>query len=123
MTAAASQSGLESGSERILTSACQFAADRSQATIVIESTNRDFPRAIEALKEMRVRTMAMGYAASSGVADPRLIDTSQNPYPVNSKGVSLEKVKGPEGVRLPAAHPDMQPASYRVSIRVTKKLV
>jgi hypothetical protein len=111
------------GSVSVLPSECEFSADLSSAKIVVESNNKDFPRAIEDLQHMDVRKLAAGYAASQGVADPRLSSLSVNTYPVNAAGVSLDRVKDADGKPLPPRHPDMQPAKYRAEFRLSRKLV
>jgi hypothetical protein len=112
------------GNMFVVEQACQFAADRSTGTIVVESTeDRDFPKAIGELGGTDARNLALGFAAQQGVADPRVNGTLVGPYPVNQKGIPIDKVADENGQPLPPAHPDMQPSAYRVDVPVCRRLV
>jgi hypothetical protein len=109
----------------VLAPACRFSADRSHGTVVVESTEtQNFPLAIERLRSVDARNLAVGYAATQGMSDPRVNGNADAPYPVNAKGMPLDEVGNDEnGQPLPPAHPDRQPAAYRIDVPVCKKLV
>ena len=109
---------------RIVEDACTFAPDKSKATIVVESKElENFAKAIDDLDGLAVKALATGYAASEGVADPRLNGLVRCGYAVNEDGVDLLKVCGANNEPLPADHPKKQPAAYRVDVPLTRKLV
>lgn len=100
---------------------CEWAADRSAATIVVESSNEDFPRAIEELASVDARNLALAYAAENGVASPSIGGIVGHAFPVNYDGKPLQEVQeANKSNPLPANHPDMQPARYRTEIRVNR---
>lgn len=109
----------------VVAEASKFADDMSHGVVVVECVEpREFNLAIEELSAVAARQLALGYAASRGVADPRINGSPGFPYPVNKDGQSLEQVKdGETGEPLPAKHPKMQPARYRIDIPVTRRLV
>lgn len=108
----------------VVAQATQFAPDFSAGVIVVESTRDDnFGLAIEELTSAAARTLALGYAAKNGVADPRINGSTGSPYPVNRHGVALDSVKGEHGQALSATHQLMQPARYRIDIPVTRRLI
>ena len=109
---------------QVVESASTFANDLSHGVIVVESTEKSaFNLAIDALSTAEARVLALGYAASRGVADPRINGSPSSAYPVNHEGLALEMVKDASGQTLPADHPRMQPACYRIDIPVTRRLV
>lgn len=107
----------------VLESECAFSADNSKASIVLEHQGTNFPRAIEELVSTDARNLALQYASAAGVGDARLNGNVEGPYPVNEDGVSLDEVKGAGNKPLPPQHPKMQPARYRVSVPVCRKLI
>lgn len=108
----------------VVEAACRFSQDRAQATIFIESDiTHDFPAAIEGLSSTEARNLALGYAAQSGVPDPRLNGNVPHPFPINSEGLSLEQVRDEVGNSLPPQHPRMQIARFRVEVPVCRKLI
>lgn len=112
------------GNFTIVEAECSFAADRSAGVIVVESSNEDFPRAIEELASAEARQMAIGYAVTRGVADARQNGNVVGPYAINSEGTPLDKVPvGPDGQPLPHGHPLKQVAGYRVEVPVCRRLV
>ena len=109
---------------RIVEDACTFSSDRSSAKIVVEAKEKgNFGLALEALDGIEPKNLAIGYAAANGVADPRLNGIVGSGYAVNKDGIELEKVYGPNQTKLPASHPDKQPAAYRVDVPLVRKLV
>lgn len=108
----------------VVESQCKFAADRSTAMIMIESSeDREFPKAIDELAGTDARNLALGYAAQKGVPDPRINGNTIGPYAVNSKGVPVDKASEAAGQVLDVTHADMQPASYRCEVPICRKLV
>ena len=103
---------------------CQFAADRSRGTVVIESTADSFPTAIDELRDAKARNLAIAYAASEvGMGDPRINGNLIGPYAVNSQGTPLDKVMETNANDpLPANHALMQPVAYRVEVPVTRAM-
>lgn len=102
---------------------CHFAADRSRARIVVESTNDDLPRSIEDLQSTDSRNLAVAYASAMGVGDARLNGNVEGPYAINDDGVSLDEVADQQGGPLPYDHPKMKVAAYRCVVPVTRKLL
>jgi hypothetical protein len=97
----------------------QFSSDRSQGIITIESTNPDFAGAIEDLRSAKARELALAYGASQGVVNSG-IDGNVAAFPVNSQGVPLDKVSGPNGQPLPPAHPLRAVSAYRAMIKIRR---
>lgn len=96
---------------------CKFADDKKKGIIVLESDEKfNFPNAIEELRSMQARNMAIGHAAQLGCADPRINGVASPAYAVNQDGESLEKL-ATEG-EFPPQHPKLQVASYRVDIPI-----
>ncbi len=109
---------------QVVENASTFTSDLSGGVIVVESTEKSaFNLAIDELLTAEARVLALGYAASRGVADPRVNGSTSSPYPVNREGTPLDMVKDERGQSLPATHPRMQPARYRVDIPVTRRLI
>jgi len=101
----------------------KFASDRGHAKIIIKSNRANFAEAIDELGSIAARNLAIGYAATHGVADPRLNGNVVGPYPLNREGVPLDKVADEHGEPLPPRHPKMQPASYAVEVPICRKLL
>jgi hypothetical protein len=117
------QEQFASGTLFVVEDACTFGSDRAKGTIVIESTDDDFPRAIENLRSVDARNLAIGYAAShEGMGDPRINGNLIGPYAVNNKGVPVDKVMDDSQGKLPVDHPSLQPAAYRVEVPVTRPI-
>lgn len=108
---------------QIVPGECKFEPDFSRGVVVIESSEeRDFGLAFHELGEITARTQAQGYAASRGVVAARINGNTEGPYPVNSDGVSLDKVVDASGRSLPPTDPKMQPHRYRLDIPVCQPL-
>lgn len=108
----------------VVESASKFSDDYGQGAITVESDIREpLSLAIEELQTIEARNLAIRYAASKGVSDPRVNGNTSSAYPVNVEGVPLEEVKDESGLALPAHHPKMQPSRYRVDIPICKRLV
>lgn len=105
--------------------ACKFNDDMGQGVVVIENDRvSDFGIAIEELGMIDARNMAIRYAASKGMGDPRINGNLSGAYPVNNEGLSLDQVHNRDGGgSLPAQHPRMQPSRYRIDVPVTRRLV
>ena len=100
----------------------KFADDLGNGIVVLESDEQhDFPVAIEALRSMDARNLAIGYAAKLGCSDPRVNGIASPAYAVNQDGDLLEKMAAESD--LPPQHPKRQVAAYRVDIPICKKLV
>ena len=112
----------ESGTLKIIEDACTFSADKSAGKIVIESTLEPFNMAITELGGSEPKKMALGYAVSNGVDGASLNGLVGSAYPVNKKGLNIYRVTGPNGAALPANHPDKQPAAYRITVPVARKV-
>lgn len=109
---------------RIVEAASKFTEDKGQGVVVVECDRAsEFNLAIEELQGIGARNLAIGYATSHGVGDARINGNIGYPYPVNSKGQSLEQVKDDDGNPLPPSHALMQPARYRTDVPVTRRLV
>tara|TARA_Y100000310_G_C20453010_1_gene701671 strand:- start:429 stop:764 length:336 start_codon:yes stop_codon:yes gene_type:complete len=101
----------------------KFTDDLGSGIVVLESDEQhEFPVAIEDLRSMSARNMAIGYAAKLGCADPRVNGIASPAYAVNQDGESLEKIAAEER-DLPPKHPRRQVAAYRVDIPICKKLI
>jgi hypothetical protein len=100
----------------------KFADDLGSGIVVLESDEQhDFPGAMEDLRSMHARNLAIGYAAKLGCSDPRINGIASSAYAVNQDGDELEKIAvDPE---FPPQHPKRQIAAYRVDIPICKKLV
>src|ERR1017187_6159737 len=59
----------------------KFAPDASSAVIVVESGNPDFGLAIEELKSIRCRNLALRFAASRGMGEPAINGITVPVYP------------------------------------------
>lgn len=107
----------------IVEKASRFTPDFGSGVVVVESNygEGEFARAIDELSSMAARNTAIGFAAAQGMSDPRLNGMHQHPYPINSKGYSLEIVRGANGEALLPVHPDMQPARYRIDVSLTRR--
>ncbi len=108
----------------IVTSKCQFGNTLENGTVVVESdkSGPPFHDAFEELKDRRAVDLATKYADSQGISPAWLNGSVGSPYPVNKHGVPLEEVRGPNGKPLPQTHEDMQPALYRVDIKVQRPI-
>jgi hypothetical protein len=108
----------------VISAASEVTADRSRATVVVESDHPGppFTQAFEELTGTGAREAAQAWAAAQGVAPAHINGNVQGPYPVNAKGVPLDQVKDPKGQPLPPRHEDMRPASYRVDVPVCRPL-
>ena len=98
----------------------KFSADRSQGTIVVESSESNFPKAIDELSSVRARNLALQYAATQGVSGPCINGSVGSAYPVNANGLTQEQVKEASADPLPPQHPDLQPFRYRVDVPVCR---
>jgi len=108
----------------VVEAASTFTDDKAQGVVIVEcSESRQFAKAIDELASIGTRNLALGYAASCGMADPRINGSPGHPYPINSEGLSLENVKGPNGEELSQQHPRKQPFRYRIDIPVTRRLI
>ncbi len=108
----------------VVQAACTFTADRSAGVIILESDIiSNFPQAIEELQSTEARNKAISYANTVGISDARINGNAGHPFPINSDGYPLDQVKGPDGGPLPAQHPSMQIARYRVDVPVSKRLL
>jgi|TARA_R110000824_G_scaffold77773_1_gene196602 hypothetical protein len=100
----------------------KFADDLGSGIVVLESDEQhNFPFAIESLRSMAARELAIGYAAQQGCADPRINGVASSAYAINQDGDQLEKIAA--DTDLPPQHPTRQIAAYRVDIPICKKLV
>lgn len=109
---------------KVIPEASKFTDDNGQGVIAIECDRAsEFNIAIEELQSIAARNLAIKFAAERGMGDPRINGNVGYPYPVNSKGVSLELVRDENGNSLPPQHALMQPARYRVDVPVTRRLV
>jgi hypothetical protein len=108
----------------IVTACCEFQPDMSRGVVVVESDHGpgNFAAAFEELQNPEARTFAQGYAASRGMAAARINGNIEGPYPINSEGLVLDQVKGPDSKPLPQTHARMQPHRYRVSVPVCQPL-
>ncbi len=95
-----------------------FLPDLSKGTVTIESScvGPPFHAAFEELNGMDAVNLAQRFAAANNMTRAFLNGNKSGPYPVNAAGVPLENVRGPNGEALPATHPDMQPARYRLDV-------
>jgi hypothetical protein len=104
----------------IVEKACKFSEDMSQGTVVVTCDLDDNAAAFDLLKSVASRNMAIGHAARQGMADPRINGNTVGPYPVNSEGESLDDVAARN---LPPGDPATQPATYRIDVPVSKKIL
>ena len=114
---------LESNGLRVIESACEFSTDRGRGVICVEAVDRDnLSGAIQLLSSTAARNLALGYAASVGVGDPRINGMTMAPYAINTDNVRVEEAKDENGKSLDVRDPRRQPAAYRVDIPVTRRL-
>ena len=107
---------------QVVEQGCTFNADNTRATIIVESDITDnFGMAIEELSSAEARNVALAYAGKRGVGSPCINGSPSGAYPINAKGLSLESVRGPQGEALPATHPQMQVARYRIDVPVAQR--
>src|SRR3954469_14600933 len=89
---------------------CEFSGDMRAGKIVVESayenTPENFQKAFHELQEgAAARQLAIQYAATQGMASPRINGNVVGPYAVNAEGVPLEEVRGPKNETFMPAHP------------------
>lgn len=96
-----------------------FDTDLHRGTVVLESADRDFARAIETLRSAEVRNLAIAHAAKQGMSGPR-INGNVTVYPVNLDGLPLDQVVDASGQTPAQTHPRMQPRRYRVDVPVAR---
>lgn len=89
----------------------------SKGVVVIESEQTNYARAIEELRGMKAREMALKYAAEKGLGSPAINGNPVGPYAVNARGETTEEL---EKQGIAATDPRRQPHRYRVEIPVTK---
>lgn len=108
----------------VIESACQFAADGSRGTVVIESDQGGppFTDAFQELDSQDAVALAQQYAVTRGCSPAYLNGNKGSIYPVNKDGLSLEHVRGDKGEALPQQHPKMQPTRYRVDVPVSRPI-
>lgn len=108
----------------VVPDACVVAPDGAKATVVVESDNDvNFPAAIEELSSVQGRDAALWYGRTKlGIAPAHMNGNTIGPYAVNQDGVPLEQVRGERGEALPANHPKMQPAKYRIDVPIVRPL-
>jgi len=110
------------GTMSVVADACTFAPNRATAEIVIESSNENFANAIEELRSVACKNLAIAYATTQGMGDPRINGNVMSAYPVNEEGIALEDLRGGDDKPLHPTDPRMQPAKYRTSVPVTRKM-
>ena len=108
---------------KIIDTACEFLPDRSKGRIVVESDidGPPYEKAFAELMDLSARTYALNCASQLGCNPACLNGNTEGPYPVNSQGLSLDKVRGPDGKSLPPQHPLMQPRRYRIDVPVAAR--
>lgn len=84
--------------------------DGTEGVIVVESDLKAFNIAITELQAQPARTLALKFAGSKGLADPR-VKGSLSTYPVDADGKPVTDPKGQTTFR------------YRVDIPVVRRLV
>ena len=101
-----------------------FTPDRSRVTVVIESDIiGKWPDAITELSEGGgARNEALAWAARNGMSQPCLNGNLSGAYAINSAGEALVDVKDPHGQPLPAKHPRMQIARYRIDVPLAARM-
>lgn len=110
---------------KCIADACELSPARDRGTICIESDcgPGNFAAAFDELNALEARQYAQSVASANGVTSPRINGNVIGPYPVNAEGIPLDKVAGPDGKKLPAAHPSMQPNRYRIDVPVASPLL
>lgn len=98
-----------------------FAPSRATGSVTVRSDDPNFPRAFEELKSTDAKNAGLAYAATQGVANPRINGNIVGPYPVNADGVSLDEVKVPPGT--PPDDPRLQPWRYQIDVPVAAPIL
>jgi hypothetical protein len=95
-----------------------------KGNIVVESdkSGPPFNAAFDELNETTAIVFAQNYAAQCGISPAYVNGSKIGPYPVNSEGVPLEQVTGPDKKPLKPTHPLMQPHRYRIEVPVARPL-
>lgn len=109
----------------VVAKACRIEPDCSRGVITLESDlggGGNFADAIYELEASETRNFALGAAARAGISNPHINGNLSGIYPVNSEGLSLDQVKDEKGEALPARHPRMQPARYRIDVPVSRPI-
>ena len=101
----------------VVEQASSFEPGGRTGSVVIESTDRDFPSAIDKLSSLPARRLATDYAASKGVTDPHLDFNNGAPYAVNARGGMVLRADR----SLPPNAPERQIVAYRATFRVQAK--
>jgi hypothetical protein len=109
---------------RVVEKESTFLLDNSKANIVVESdeTGPPFQKAFDELSSIEARTIAQSYAMERGIISATVNGNVIGPYPVNSRGVPLDKVLDRSGKVPPPDSPEMQPEHYRVEVPVTRPI-
>jgi len=96
--------------------------DGSRGNVLLESDLDSLPMQIEELGSSKAREFAIGAAVKEGIkGQPGISRTSEYPYPINSKGETIENLKDKNGEPLPPQSPRMQPVNYRIRYEVTAR--
>jgi hypothetical protein len=108
---------------KVLPELSKFAPDNSTAVIVLESDDKDFPRAIESLQTMATQQIAIAYACQNGISDARLNSPGVATFAVNKNGVPCYDVVDAKGNPVPLTHPDAAVNRYRGLVKVIRSLI
>ena len=104
---------------RVVEDQTRILPGHSKAVVVLESTNKDFPIAIEQLSSAAVKREALEIAQEMGIPNAA-ISASSRVYPINAEGLVLDQVRDEKGQPLPGTHPRMRPAAYRIEVPVAR---
>lgn len=101
----------------------QIVGDGTRGAVTIESDLQSFPLQIEELTSAGARNFVLAEATKAGIKGLLGISrTVDAPYPINSKGETIENLKDKNGEFLPPNSPRMQPQAYRAKYEVTGRL-
>lgn len=77
----------------------------------------NFSEAFYELEGNEAIRVAQAWAAKNGLPSPG-VQSSSAPFPLNSEGLELDKIKDDKGDPLPPQHPRLQPARYCVMVSI-----
>ena len=109
---------------QVVEPACTFDAELANGVVVIESDEvENFGLAIEELTHADAKRLARAYATTRGCTPCACKPDSTSAYPINAEGLGLEDVRDEQNNPLPATHPRMQVARYRIDVPVVRRMV
>lgn len=96
--------------------------DGSRGSVLIESDLPQFSFQIEELTSAKAREFVLASTVKAGIKGlPGISRMIDSPYPVNSKGETIENLKDEDGNPILPQSPRAQPVAYRACYEVTAR--